>query len=206
MGNICCGGQDESKKASAFEVNEKHDVVERTNQQTPVAREPETVANDALLPQSPAGGEAAVSLTAAEQEAAEQLLKKSREEQARLDLIVQATGRGMVAVRSTRGSTGYYDQGFAAALSQHLEQTTKFPEHVAIQLPPAASSTETSMYARLSQPEWEGIALGPKDGLAGCAGESPHSYMDHLAEQFLDSVVPKKELFSNVDPIMESLL
>lgn len=45
-----------------------------------------------------------------------------REEQARLEMIVQGTGRGMVSVRSTRGSTGYYDQGFAAALWQHLEQ------------------------------------------------------------------------------------
>jgi hypothetical protein len=63
-------------------------------------------------------------------------LKSLREEQARLDLLVATTGRDMVAVRSTRGSTGYYDQGFAAALAQHLEQTTEFPNQLPQRLPP----------------------------------------------------------------------
>lgn len=67
-------------------------------------------------------------------------LKNLREEQARLDLLVATTGRDMVAVRSTRGSTGYYDQGFAAALAQHLEQTTEFPNKLPQRLPPMSSS------------------------------------------------------------------
>ena len=45
-----------------------------------------------------------------------------REEQARLELIVSTAGRDMVAVRSTRANPGYYDQGFAAALAQHLQE------------------------------------------------------------------------------------
>jgi hypothetical protein len=170
-----------------------------------------------------------------------------RQEQARLEMIVQAAGRGMVAVRSTRGSNAYYDQGFAAALGQHLEQTTTFPQHVVSrQLPPFASgsgssnsstmttvaatssgatassslgdaasrttnsSSSSSVYARLNQPAWEYMQLGTKKhGLAGCAGENPQAYFDHVAESFLDEIVPHKQrLFASntVHPIVESLL
>ena len=110
----------------------------------------------------------------------------------------------MVSVRSTRGSTPYYDQGFAAALHQHLEQTTKFPP-VSNQLPPAS---QTSVYSRLSKPMWQDILLGTQDnGLAGLAGENPYTYIDHGAEAFLDKVQVKKErLFSGTNPMVESLL
>lgn len=135
-------------------------------------------------------------------------MKKLREEQARLELIVQAAGRGMVAVRSTRGSTGYYDQGFAAALAQHLEQTTKFPDHVPIRLPP--SHPTVPVYSRLAAPQWEGIRLGSKGGgIGGGGGENRFSmsYMDHVAESFLDTVIPKKQrLFAGSKPIAEQLL
>jgi hypothetical protein len=144
--------------------------------------------------------------------------KAQREEQNRLELIVQMAGRGMVSVRSTRGSTGYYDQGFAAALGQHLEQTTKFPDTLPIRLPPtqkaassstSGSSSDTTVFARLSQPQWEHIALGKKGtGLAGCDGENPNTYMDHVAVSFLDSVLPKKErvFHGGVGPMVENLL
>jgi hypothetical protein len=138
-------------------------------------------------------------ISRAEQKAADERYKAVQEEQARLELIVQATGRGMVPVRSPRGSTGYYDQGFAAALAQHLEQTTTFPERLAVLLPPPCSSNNA--YACLVQPEWEGVALGNKDV------ENPVAYMDHIAEQFLDAAIPKKErLFAKVAPIIENLL
>ena len=52
--------------------------------------------------------------------------------------IVNGAARGMVAVRSTRGSTGYYDQGFAGLLAQHLEQTTSFPNKLPLVLPEPA--------------------------------------------------------------------
>jgi len=44
-------------------------------------------------------------------------------EEARLQLVVSTAGRDMVSIQSTRGATFYHDQGFAAALSQHLQQT-----------------------------------------------------------------------------------
>jgi len=53
--------------------------------------------------------------------------------------IVNGAARGMVAVRSTRGSTGYYDQGFAGLLAQHLEQTTSFPDRLPLVLPAPAA-------------------------------------------------------------------
>ena len=132
--------------------------------------------------------------------------KETREEESRLELLVQTAGRAMVAVRSTRGSNPYYDQGFAAALAQHLEQTTKFP----IQVPPLPNPVtiaNSSVYNRLSQNVWDDLELGRQGGLAGCAGENPEKYLDRVAESFLDQVVPKKEqLFTKVKPIVESLL
>mmetsp|Transcript_29986 Transcript_29986/g.72754 ORF Transcript_29986/g.72754 Transcript_29986/m.72754 type:complete len:334 (+) Transcript_29986:325-1326(+) len=77
-------------------------------------------------------------------------LIEQRKEQQRLDIIVQTAGRGMVPVRSTRGSNGYYDQGFAAALRQHLEQTTTFEPNLPIILPPPSKYYTTS--ASLSSP------------------------------------------------------
>lgn len=68
-------------------------------------------------------------------------LRALQQEQQRLDMIVAAAGRGMISVRSTRGSTGYYDQGFAAALAQHLEQTTTFPSRLPVVLPLAPEAT-----------------------------------------------------------------
>ena len=65
----------------------------------------------------------------------------------------------------------------------------------------------SSVYDRLSQSAWEDLQLGRQGGLAGCAGEDPEKYLDRVAESFLDQVVPKKEqLFTNVKPIVESLL
>jgi len=202
MGNICFKGAEE-KKATAFaetnsDVTDRNQSIISSNPQ--LQHQPDTANATGLLPQQALAASESPALTAvspAEQKAADERLKAEQEEQARLDVIVQATGRGMVPVRSQRGSTGYYDQGFAAALAQHLEQTTQFSQQVAAPLPPAAAN----VYARLAQPEWEGIALGNKDG------ENPVTYMDHIAEQCLDAVIPKKErLFANVDPIMENLL
>ena len=221
MGNICCGGAEE-KKANAFVEAKNSDVTDR-----PSSAAVRPLDQQSLLSSQHGGAPASLSpappgsthpndpsntlsmslnnnnnisstttvITPAEQKAADERFKAVQEEQ-RLELIVQATGRGMVPVRSPRGSTGYYDQGFAAALAQHLEQTTVFPERLAVPLPPPCRS---NVYACLAQPEW--VALGTKDG------ENPVAYMDHMAEQFLDATIPKKErLFANVAPIMENLL
>lgn len=158
-------------------------------------------------------------------------LKALQQEQQRLDMIVAAAGQGMISVRSTRGSTGYYDQGFAAALAQHLEQTTSFPETLPLRLPAApsssdsrntndqgnssaggdpntASSSSNSVYVRLSQPQWEGIVLGTQgNGLAGCGDENPQQFMDNVAESLLETTLPAKQhLFVGVKPMVENLL
>ncbi len=64
------------------------------------------------------------------------------EEAARLELIVGNAGRDMVPVRSTRGATYYHDQGFAAALLAHLQQT--LPRHTWRPKLPAVAAFTTS--------------------------------------------------------------
>jgi hypothetical protein len=226
MGNVCCGAA-ENKKVGAFQGGDDNDDRDRpfdshrsmndapsyqqttSTSQTTLASGP----SDSMLTNNAnTNSNSSISnlhnsaISAAEQAKENERLQALREEQARLELIVQATGRGMVAVRSTRGSTGYYDQGFAAALAQHLEQTTQFPATLPISLP--NTHPTDSIYARLAQPQWEGIALGTKGGgLAGCAGENPNTYMNHVAESYLDATIPKKErLFRGIGPIVENLL
>ena len=129
--------------------------------------------------------------------------------------IVNGAARGMVAVRSTRGSTGYYDQGFAGLLAQHLEQTTSFPNKLPLVLPPVAplkprsdetdgegspskkaSAKKSTFYDRLAQPRWDGMELVVPDSDPGsqlrgreasaAASGDPHKLMDALAESLLD--------------------
>jgi hypothetical protein len=186
MGNVCCGSSEERPKDAAFQPASGFSVVDPELVDTPHAEPPTSAA--------PTAASAPSSL----EEAA------FREEELRLEGLVQTAGRAMVAVRSTRGSNPYYDQGFASALAQHLEQTTEFPA-LAPNLP--AMPTQGTVYSRLSQPAWEDLILGTKGGLAGCAGENPEKYLDHVAESFLDQVVPKKEqIFAKAQPIVESLL
>lgn len=193
MGQVCSGEKAESQKAGAFED------VPMSEEGLASAQYLEDASPSQQL-QSQGIGDQLSSKEESER------LKLLREEQARLDLIVSAAGRGMVAVRSTRGSTGYYDQGFAAALAQHLEETTQFPDRLPVRLPPADSSS-SSVYERLSRPQWDRIALGNGGGLAGCAGENPIRFMDNLAESLLDTVVPaKQQLFVGVGPMVENLL
>lgn len=130
MGQVCSGEASEANKGSALAVvggsddrrtdgslldSQHHSSDQRLNQQ-----QSQHGVDD------PAG-------TMSRRDSEVELQKKLREEQARLDMIVATAGRGMVAVRSTRGSTGYYDQGFAAALAAHLEQTTTVRTHTHVQ-------------------------------------------------------------------------
>ena len=251
MGNCCSGGKEETKKAAALQTAEDSDAVYSSvydpSSSLGAAASSGYDGVDSGLNGLVVGSSSSASAqhqhqnqqqlphdVSLQKKPGEAQLKAMREEQNRLDLIVQAAGRGMVSVRSTRGSTGYYDQGFAAALGQHLEQTTKFPDHLPIRLPPLSCSNDTSptttkingnsnssssndlsspkqttVFQRLSQPQWENIALGKKGtGLAGCDGENPNTYMDHVAASFLDIVVPKKEriFHGGVGPMVENLL
>jgi hypothetical protein len=196
MGNICSGDKPEVTKNGAFRGTSDDDS------SYPVSHHVDQTEKEKQQQELQTAG--SMSLTPAEDLVDGERRKALREEQARLDSIVSLAGRGMVAVRSTRGSTGYYDQGFAAALAQHLEQTTQFPDQLEVRLPPPSNA---GVYARLTEPQWESIALGTKGGLAGCAGENPNTYMDHVAESLLDTVVPaKQQLFAGVSPMIENLL
>lgn len=274
MGQVCSGDKPEAKKSGAFQDSSDDVVVDSHGNALGDA----THAHDQLHNQqhgilgSSTGKAFGDAATEAEDRAKGERLKAEREEQARLDLIVSTAGRGMVSVRSTRGSTMYYDQGFAAALALHLEQTTQFPNELPIRLPPPPSSTSApksalssavgttggsgdtgaamsttgasaslnvtdggtggssasngnaagvgdgggstnsaannGVYARLSRPFWQGIELGTKGtGVAGCAGENPITYMDHVAESLLEDIVPSKQkMFLGAQPIIENLL
>lgn len=205
MGNACCGAKEERSKPSAFQsgfsdsgsINQTSASASAQQQGQPTSQ------HSSSHPHDSSGAPNGARTTAENSD----VDKETSEEESRLELLVQTAGRAMVAVHSTRGNNPYYDQGFAAALAQHLEQTTQFPT----QLPPLpnapSSQHDSSVDARLSQPPWEDLQLGSSGGLAGCAGENPEKYLDRVAESFLDQVVPKKEqLFTKARPIVESLL
>lgn len=117
-----------------------------------------------------------------------------REEQARLELIVSTAGRDMVAVRSTRANPAYYDQGFAAALAQHLNEKIGSSSALPNSLPP---SNVTDVYATLNKSPH--VQFDTRENL--------NTYMDLVAESLLASLVPTKEhLFSGVGPMVENLL
>lgn len=210
MGQVCSGEKPEARKAGPFGdgggdgADDAHlagtndgDMLHSSQQQQNQHQQHSQQSIDEGGTGAGAGGQGPA------KEDAERF-KAYREEQSRLEMIVSNAGRGMVAVRSMRGSTGYYDQGFAAALAQHLEQTTQFPKRLEVRLPAPSSS---SVYSCLHQPQWEGVSLGPGGGLAGCQGVDPMRYMDNLAESVLDSVVPtKQQLFAGASPMVENLL
>lgn len=199
MGQVCSGETSESRKPGPFEDVDTFasgtGVDDLTRAQLEAQKEQQLLEQQQLQQQHPQ------ELSKEELEE----LKILREEQARLDMIVNAAGRGMVAVRSTRGSTGYYDQGFAAALAQHLEQTTQFPDQLEVRLPPP--STQSSVYERLSQPQWDGIVLGDASGATGSTGENPEQFIDNIAESLMDEVLPSKQkLLAGTSPLVENLL
>ena len=181
MGQVCSGATSEPRKATGFEVTSgENDIFADTPNETPL--QPESVS-----PNQPNDLHDDQIMRRTNSEEGERI-KKLREEQARLDMIVTTAGRGMVSVRSTRGSTGYYDQGFAAALAQHLEQTTTFPETLPIELP--SPSTTDSLYNRLTQ---ESTVNNPP--------------IDSVAESLLDTIIPgKQHLFARAHPIVENLM
>ena len=102
--------------------------------------------------------------------------------QERLEGIVQAAGRRMVAVRSTNHA--YYDQGFGAALAQHLETSCQF-EPLPAKLPGAVAGS------RLRQV----LAEGSVDV----------SYLDQVADSVLEEL-RTDGLFRQAAPIVESLI
>jgi hypothetical protein len=105
------------------------------------------------------------------------------EEAARLELLVSTAGRDMVSVRSTRGATYYHDQGFAAALFSHLQQT--LPQN---KLKPKLPAATDHVVAVLSRP----IPAHPED-----------RRWESLLTQTSGS---KEQIFAKCPQIVESLL
>jgi hypothetical protein len=90
-------------------------------------------------------------------------------------------------VRSTRANPGYYDQGFAAALAQHLQERIGSSSALPNTLP--IPQKDLDVYATLNS--------------------APHVYpnMDHVAQTFLQSMIPTSDhLFNQVGPMVENLL
>ncbi|KAG7358505.1 hypothetical protein IV203_015094 [Nitzschia inconspicua] len=241
MGQICSGQKGEQSKESALskDVTPEDLALLKQQQQYPTDQKLKDDSNplqnqssvpSMASPQPQRGSAAATPINTATSALEKEQLKVLQQEQQRLDMIVASAAQGMISVRSTRGSTGYYDQGFAAALAQHLEQTTSFPDTLPLELPkgfseytshviqkgdnddtntPKPSASSLSVYACLSRPQWEGILLGTAgSGLAGCGGENPQLYMDNVAESLLETCFPAKQhnMFVGVKPMVENLM
>jgi len=197
MGQVCSGAKEESSKGGLLDVPSPSDTGDYADssgaQHQASGVETTTTANDGTVSSSRVArdGDGTSHPTDDDNETEGQKAASAaladRERRKRRELwIVNGAARGMVAVRSTRGSTGYYDQGFAGLLAQHLEQTTSFPNKLPLVLPAQAPlrqneaskgedeaaskgshSNGTEMtpakkctfYDRLAQPKWEGMEL-----------------------------------------------
>lgn len=172
MGQVCSGTKEESSKGGILDVPSSGDASESplqagdngNNYSTSVPSEDSSAtgvgagngaANNnnnntsAAANANAAADENNNSTSSTAQQRAAEAARADAERRKRRELwIVNGAARGMVAVRSTRGSTGYYDQGFASLLAQHLEQTTSFPDRLPLVLPPNgngnAATTTTS--------------------------------------------------------------
>lgn len=140
MGQVCSGGQ-ESSKAGLLDVPSSSDTGDYADSSPDSLAPPheasgnDPTANDSTVGTTHQNEHGADGHTPTAASAALAALERRK----RRELwIVNGAARGMVAVRSTRGSTGYYDQGFAGLLAQHLEQTTSFPSRLPLVLPAAA--------------------------------------------------------------------
>jgi hypothetical protein len=142
MGNVCCGSKEEASKATAFDAGDDATSASRLDDAggSLTSGIGEGSGKDGSSMGGPGGqGNKSLSETDPGQ------MQAVKEEQARLEWIVQATGRRMVGVRTNRSAQGYYvDQGFAAALYQHLEQTTELPSRLSDEFPAAAGGASTA--------------------------------------------------------------
>lgn len=146
MGNVFCSGNEETTKQSSLLLRDASGEESRDggrignpnggNDNLPMHASTASATagvDSAMLPDvasyaahnQPVAAAAAALLL--EQQQNQFLLQEQAAAQTRFArLIVQQTSAAMVAVRSTRGSTVYYDQGFAAALAQHLMDQNVF--------------------------------------------------------------------------------
>jgi hypothetical protein len=212
MGNVCCGSKEEASKATAFDAGDdaaSSSLLDNTGGSLTSGRG-DGNGKDGSSAGGPGGqGNKSLSETDPGQ------MQAVKEEQARLEWIVQATGRRMVGVRTNRSAQGYYvDQGFAAALYQHLEQTTELPSRLPDEYPAVVGTTaalsslaasanpSNKLFKMLSASTWDPIHVRSD----GYGGKHPVEYLDHVAETFLDEVLPKKNLFAGLEPMVDNLI
>jgi hypothetical protein len=113
----------------------------------------------------------------------------------RMEWIVSRAGRDMISVRSTRGATYYNDQGFAAALMAHLQQTlpNSSPSDMSL-LPSTSVSSSSSVLTMLARP----IPPPPQD--------DDRWWEQIWQEHQAFTIVRPEQIFSHCPPIVESLL
>jgi hypothetical protein len=182
MGNIFCGDNEEKKKQPAL-------------QSMPYGQQPDSQFLSKNEPSSTLHQVAAAEMAHGNSQT--EFLPPEKPgasvEDARRNYIVQVAAREMISIKSSRGSAGYFDQGFAKALAEHLEETTSFAASMAYSLPePTDDLSKSAVFQRLSQPD-------DRDSTVAEAIDD--------VESLLDSTIPKKErLFASAGPILDNLL
>ena len=123
------------------------------------------------------------------------------EEAARLELLVSNAARAMVSVRSTRGATYYHDQGFAAALCAHLQQT--MPHHTLRPTLPHIVTTTTGVATKSTRAE----STAATHVLTILSRPIPAQPDDRRWETLLNQASGSTEqIFAKCPQIVESLL
>jgi hypothetical protein len=182
MGNVCCGGKEESTKNTSF-IPTSAAGVERSS-----STHDGTDWSSSLNPPPPA----AVATTSAE----DPLLRPPSEARhaALAQGIVQATGRAMVSIHTRRTDRHYYsDQGFAAALAQHLQERMPPVKETPQTLPPAAVNVQKDIFT--------------EDSTTPLKRRNLTAYLDQVSDAILEKAVPKPErLLAKAPPMMENLL
>jgi hypothetical protein len=182
MGNIFCGDNEEKKKQPAIQsIPYGH----QSDAHYLSKNEPSSAAHQVAAAEMAHNNSQAEYLTPEKPGASA--------EDARRNYILQVAAREMISIKSSRGSAGYFDQGFAKALADHLEETTNFADSIPYCLPePTDDLSKSAVSQRLSQPN-------DRDSSIAEATDD--------VESLLDATIPKKErLFAAAGPILDNLL
>lgn len=127
--------------------------------------------------------------------------------------------------RQLGGIYTYYDPAIAAAAAQDILNSAARTGGLDIREDDAARSarwvdvvgtlprgvpgdTEKNVMDALSKGRWDDVRLGSREnGAGGCGGEDPEYFLDDLAEDFLESMVPTRtNLFAGCPSVVENLL
>eukprot|EP00977_Amphora_coffeiformis_P010227 scaffold2366_cov159-Amphora_coffeaeformis.AAC.31 len=104
MGNVCCGGKEESTKSTAFQSGFSVDSNSLDHSNNASAQAQSASAAQQHASSSHQQHDASSSGPARTTAETAEVDKETSEEESRLELLVQNAGRAMVAVHSTRGN------------------------------------------------------------------------------------------------------